>query len=91
MAGTTNPVESINCQNVPGTVKAVSLKPLIEHFYLENKRQAIQQVACKANITISHHVNKQKRSRIPPKVPEKEDTNWQKGNWHPIKCRVLRR
>ena len=62
LPGTTNPVESINRQSVPGNVKAVSLKPLIEHFYLEDKRQAIQQVASKANATISYHVKKQKRS-----------------------------
>ena len=33
--GTTNPVKSINRQSVPGNIKAVSLKPFIEHFYLE--------------------------------------------------------
>ena len=71
LPGTTNPVESINRQSVPVNVKAVSLKPLIEHFYLEDKRQAIQQVASKANVTISYHVKKQKRSRRPPKAPEK--------------------
>ena len=67
----TNPVEPINRQSIPGNVKAVSLKPLIEHFYLEDKRQAIQQLASRANVTISYHVKKRKRSRRPPKAPEK--------------------
>ena len=49
----------------------MSLKPLIEHFYLEDKRQAIQQLASRANVTISYHVKKRKRSRQPPKAPEK--------------------
>lgn len=34
---TTNPVESINRQSIPSDVKQVSLKPLIEHLYLEDK------------------------------------------------------
>ena len=71
LPGTTNPIESINRQSIPGNVKAVSLKPLIEHFYLEDKRQAIQQLASRANVTISYHVKKRKRSRRPPKAPEK--------------------
>ena len=71
MGGTTNPVESINRQSVPGNVKAESLRPVIEHFYLEDKRQVIQQVACRANVTISYHMKKSKRSRRPPKAPEK--------------------
>ena len=71
LPGTTNPVESINRQSVPGNAKAVSLKPLIEHFYLEDKRHAILQVACNANITISYHTKQRQRSRRPPKAPEK--------------------
>ena len=55
LPGTTNPVESINRQNVPGNAETVSLKPMVEHFYLEDKRQAILQVTCNANITISYH------------------------------------
>ena len=35
---TTNPVESINRQSIPSNVKQVSLKPLIEHLYLEDKQ-----------------------------------------------------
>ena len=71
LPGTTNPVESINRQSVPGNAKTVSLKPLIEHFYLEDKRHAILQVACNANITISYHTKQRQRSRRPPKAPEK--------------------
>ena len=71
LPGTTNPVESINRQSVPGNTKAVSLKPLIEHFYLEDKRHAILQVACNANVTISYHTKRRERSRRPPKAPEK--------------------
>ena len=70
LPGTTNPVESINQQNVPGNAKAVSLKPLIEHFYLEDKRHAILQVACNSNVTRSHHT-KRERSRRLPRAPEK--------------------
>jgi len=44
---------------------------LIEHFYLEDKRQAILQVACNANVTISYHTKQRQCSRRPPKVPEK--------------------
>ena len=55
LPGTTNPVESINLQSVPENVKSVSLRPLIEHFYLEDKRHAIMQVVCDANVTISYH------------------------------------
>ena len=62
LPGTTNPVESINRQSVPDNVKSVSLRPLIEHFYLEDKRHAIMQVACDANVTISYHTKQRKRS-----------------------------
>ena len=34
LPGTNNPVESINRQSTPENTKSVSLKPLIEHFYL---------------------------------------------------------
>ena len=53
LPATTNPVESINRQSIPSNVKQVSLKPLIEHLYLEDKRQVILQVASEANITTS--------------------------------------
>ena len=44
LPGTTNPVESINRQSVPENQKLVSLKPLVEHVYLEDRRQAILEV-----------------------------------------------
>jgi len=53
LPGTTNPVESINCQSIPQNVRSVSLKPLVEHIYLEDRRHAILQVATSKNITIS--------------------------------------
>ena len=46
-----------------GYLKQVSLKPLIEHLYLEDKRQVILQVASKANITISYHTKKRERKK----------------------------
>ena len=64
---TTNPVESINRQNIPENVKSVSLKPLVEHIYLEDKRHAVLQLASQANITISYEAAKiRKRSHRPP-------------------------
>lgn len=70
LPGTTNPVESINRQSIPQNAKSVSLKPLVEHFYLEDKRQAIMQLAALQNVTISYQVSKRKRSHRPPKAPE---------------------
>jgi len=37
LPATTNPVESISRQSIPPNTKQVSLKPLIEHFYLEDR------------------------------------------------------
>lgn len=34
LPGTNNPVESINCQSVPENIKSISLRSLIEQFYL---------------------------------------------------------
>ena len=62
LPSTTNPVESINRQSVPQNQKSVSLKPLVEHIYLEDRRQAILQVATNANITISYNPKKHKRN-----------------------------
>ena len=70
LPGTTNAVESINRQSVPQNAKSVSLKPLIEHFYLEDKRQAILQLASLENVTVSYQVTNKKRIRRPPKPPE---------------------
>ena len=71
MPGTNNPVESINRQSTPDNVKSVSLKPLIEHIYLEDRRQATLQVATNVGITISYAVKKRRRIRRPPKAPER--------------------
>ena len=38
------------------------LKPLVEHMYLEDRRQAILQVATNANITISYNPKMHKRN-----------------------------
>jgi len=54
-------VESINRQSVPQNHKTVSLKPLVEHIYLEDRRQAILEVAVNANVVISYSSNKRKR------------------------------
>jgi len=71
LPGTTNAVESINQQSIPPNVKAVSLKPLIEHIYHEDRRQAILQLATNANVTISYHVKQRQRSRRSAKASEK--------------------
>lgn len=52
-------------------MKSVSLRPLIEHIYLEDRRQAALQVATNAGVTISYAVKKHRRMRCPPKAPEK--------------------
>jgi len=70
LPGTNNPVESINKQSTPSNVKSVSLKPLLEHFYLEDRRQAVLQVAAEAGVTISYSTKRQRRARRPPKAPE---------------------
>ena len=56
--GTTNPVASIN--SIPLNMKLVSLKPLIEHIYLEDRRQAILEMATNANITIPYTTKRKK-------------------------------
>jgi len=58
----TNAVESINRQSVLQNAKLVSLKPLIERFYLENKRQAILQLGSLENVTVSYKTSSRKRS-----------------------------
>jgi len=62
LPSTTNPVESINRQSVPQNHKTVSLKPLVEHIYLEDRRQAILEVAMNANVTISYSSKKKRRN-----------------------------
>ena len=70
LQGSNNPVESINRQSVPENAKLVSLKPLIEHIYLEDRRHAALQVATQKGVTISYIKNR-KRARRPAKAPEK--------------------
>ena len=72
LPGTTNPVESINRQSIPENQKLVSLKPLIEHIYLEDRRQAILEVATTVNTTITYQVKPKRRTRRPPKPPERQ-------------------
>ena len=56
LPGSTNPVESINHQGIPENQKLVSLKALVEHIYLEDRRQVVLEVATAANITITYQV-----------------------------------
>ena len=70
LPGMNNPVKSINRQSTPINVKSVSLKPLLKHFYLEDRRQAALQVAAEAGVTISYQTKKQRRTRRPSKAPE---------------------
>ena len=72
LPGTNNPVESINRQSTPENTKSVSLKPLVEHFYLEDRRIAIMQLAAAANVTVSYQINQRKRRRRPAKPPERK-------------------
>ena len=63
----------INWWKRPQVLKSISLRPLIEHFYSEDKRHAIMQVASDSKVTISYHVKKkevdyprlQKTQKIP--------------------------
>ena len=72
LPGTNNPVESINSQSVPSNTKSVSLRPLVEHIYLEDRRQACLEVATSRGVTISYRTKKViKRNRRPAKAPEK--------------------
>ena len=71
LPATTNPVESINWQSIPENMKAVSLKPLVEHIHLEDQQQIILQVASAANATISYQTKSRRRAQRPAKPPEK--------------------
>ena len=42
----------------------------MEHFYLEDCRQAVLQIASEAGVTISYSTKKQKKKRRHPKAPE---------------------
>ena len=73
LPGTNNPIESINKQSIPPNSKSVSLKPLVEHIYLEDRRQAVLQVATEKGVSISYRVTKShRRTRHAPKAPEKK-------------------
>ena len=63
LPATNNPVESINRQNTPDNVKSVSLRPLVEHFYLEDRQQAVLQIASEAGVTTSYSTKKQRKNR----------------------------
>ena len=71
LPGTTNPVKSINQQNIPDGTKLISLKPLVEHIYLEDKCQAILQLPTEVNGAISYQAKLRQRMFKPSKPPEK--------------------
>ena len=71
LPATTNPVESINRQSVPQNVISVSLKPLVEHVYLEDRRHAILELATSRNIVIEYQTKARRRRHRPPKPPER--------------------
>jgi len=72
LPGTNNPVESINSQSIPHNTKSISLKPLLEHIYLEDRRHACLEVATNKGVTISYRTKKTiKRGRRASKAPEK--------------------
>lgn len=71
LPGSNNPVESINRQRVPKNAKLVSLKPLNEHIYLEDRRDAALQVATEKGVTIRYNKNR-RRTRRSNKAPEKK-------------------
>jgi len=58
LPGTNNPVESINRQSMPYIVKFISLRPLVEHFYLDDHRQVVLQIASEAGVTVSYKAKK---------------------------------
>ena len=64
-------MESINRQSILENQKLISLKPLIEHIYLEDRRQAILEVATAVNTTITYQVKCRQRTQQPPKPPER--------------------
>ena len=73
LPGTNNPVESINRQSTPDNLKSVSLKPLVEHLYLEDCRQAVLQIASEVGITISYR----KREIVDLPKPQKAELHWE--------------
>ena len=75
LPATNNPVESINRQSTMDNVKSVSLRPLVEHFYLEDRRQAVLQIASEAGVTISYSTKKQRKKGDIPR-PQKVNLHW---------------
>ena len=57
---------------MPDNVKSVSLRPLVEHFYLEDRHQAVLQIASKAEVTIS----KSKKEIVNLQKPQKVELHW---------------
>jgi len=43
----------------------------VEHFYLEDRHQAVLQIASEAGVTISYKTKKRKRNCRPSKAPER--------------------
>lgn len=74
----TNPVESIDRQSIyPTNTKLVSLKPLIEHFYLEDKKiGTFGNGYTDANITISQATKRKQKDVITLLInpPEKQSS-----------------
>ena len=90
LPGTNNPVESINRQNTPDNLKSVSLKPLVEHLYLEDRRQAVLQIASEVGITISY--KRKKKSSTSQSLRKQNcigSSFRQESCWSPSSCRVL--
>ena len=48
---------------------------MLEHFYLEDRRQAVLQVAAQAGVTISYSTKRQRRAWRPSKAPESKAAN----------------
>jgi len=80
LPGTNNPVESVNSQSIPSNTKSVSLQPLVEHIYLEDRRQACLEVATNKDVTISYRTKKVIMcNRRLAKAPEKRTTLLPRG------------
>ena len=65
-----NPVESINRQSTPDNVKSVSLRPLVEHFYLEDRQQIVLQIGSEGWSDNFILYKETKETRRHPKAPE---------------------
>ena len=56
-------------------IPAISLKPLVEHIYLEDRKQAVLQVATEKGVSISYRVTKSPRRTRRART----STTWLKG------------